>query len=103
MGDLNAYAMEAPVQELVAAGYVSPIDLHSAYTYQFDGESGTLDYALFKGPACYSGAVWQVNANEPNLLDYNLDYGKPDYYFDATSPYRFSDHDPVLLGLDFSA
>ena len=103
MGDLNSYAQESPVRELLNSGFSSPFDLASAHTYQFDGESGTLDYALVKGPATFSSDVWHVNADEPNLLDYNLDYGKPADLFDSTSPYRFSDHDPVLVGITFPA
>jgi len=102
MGDLNSYANEAPVLQLLSSGFSTPIDLNSAYSFQFDGESGTLDYALFKGLAVVDSAIWHVNADEPNLLDYNLDFKKDALLFDSTSPYRFSDHDPVLLGLTFA-
>ena len=68
LGDLNAYAQETPVQELLAKGFTSPINLNSAYSYQFSGESGTLDYALVSGTAQYAADYWHVNADEPNLL-----------------------------------
>jgi hypothetical protein len=45
--------------------------------------------------------VWHINADEPSALDYN-DYNQPALYHPG--PYRSSDHDPVLIGLDlFSA
>ena len=99
MGDLtgNSYAQEAPVLHLLSRGFSTPMNLNSTYTCQFNGESDTLDYALFKGTASVDSAIWYVNTDEPNLLDYNLDYGRDALLF----PYRFSNHDPVLLGLTF--
>ena len=68
------------------------------YTYQFDSESGALDHA-FASPslrAQVSGAgVWHTNADEPPFLAYD---GDLKHY--APTPYRASDHDPVLIDLE---
>ena len=43
-------------------------------------------------------AHWHINADEPAVLDYNTEFKAQDLY--SASPYRSSDHDPVLVGLD---
>jgi predicted extracellular nuclease len=48
-----------------------------------------------------SVTVWHINADEPEVLDYNTEFKTNDRY-DVT-PYRSSDHDPVLLGLNLNA
>jgi predicted extracellular nuclease len=45
-------------------------------------------------------AVWHTNADEPTVLDYNLEFKTDDRY--APEPYRASDHDPVVVGLMLS-
>lgn len=104
-GDLNAYAAEQPVQYLLDQGYhnVEPAD---GYSYVFDGQIGTLDYLLLSDSLTdkLSGAaVWHINADEADALDYNLDYGRDSGYFNASTGYRTSDHDPLLAGLTFEA
>jgi len=45
-----------------------------------------------------SGATdWHINADEPAVLDYNVEFKSQDLY--AATPYRASDHDPVIIGL----
>ena len=41
---------------------------------------------------------WAINAQEPVALDYNTEFNKPASYYAAT-PYRSSDHNPIVLGL----
>lgn len=41
---------------------------------------------------------WHINAYEPSIIDYNTEF-KPDDRYTPT-PYRSSDHDPVVLGVD---
>ena len=50
---------------------------------------------------------WHINAGEPSIIDYNLEFKKPacpacgpDYY--AANQYRSSDHDPVIIGLNLN-
>jgi hypothetical protein len=104
LGDLNAYAMEEPVAVLLEAGYRDPLDRYSSaqrYSYVFDGQLGTLDYAL-SSESLYAqidgASLWAINADEVDGLDYNLDFGRPAGIFDGSVPYRSSDHDPVVLG-----
>jgi uncharacterized protein len=108
VGDLNAYAMEDPVRVLTEAGYTNlPLayDGPSTYSYVFDGQWGYLDHALASPTlrAQVTGtAKWHINADEPVVLDYSMSFKSPaqlDYLY-APDPFRTSDHDPVIVGLD---
>ena len=44
---------------------------------------------------------WHINADEPTVLDYNTEFKPQDLY--QPTPYRSSDHDPVIVGLDLNA
>lgn len=103
IGDLNAYGQEDPIEVLLSAGYADQIARFHAdqgYSYVFDGESGYLDHALAN--AAMSGQVtgvteWHINADEPFVIDYNTEFKPQDLY--TSTPYRSSDHDPVVVGL----
>jgi hypothetical protein len=107
LGDLNAYAQEDPVREFTDAGYANLVEQlqgEDAYSYVFDGQWGSLDHAL-ASPGLrrqVSGAdVWHVNADEPPVLDYNVEFksaGQVETFY-APDVFRSSDHDPVLVGL----
>ena len=105
LGDLNSYAKEDPIQALIAAGFddlVQSFVGSDALTYVFDGMTGTLDYAMTNSAwtNLVSGVTtWNVNADEADALDYNLDFGRSDSYFDGDSPLRNSDHDPIIVGV----
>ena len=67
----------------------------------FDGLSGYLDHGLATpslGRQLTGAAEWHINADEPSVIDYNTEF-KPDDRYTPT-PYRSSDHDPVVLGVD---
>ncbi|WP_339899109.1 ExeM/NucH family extracellular endonuclease [uncultured Gilvimarinus sp.] len=101
-GDLNAYALEAPVQYLLNQGFVNP-EGEQDYSYVFDGQVGTLDYILLSGDFSdkYSeSAVWHINADEADALDYNLDFGRDPGYFNDASAVRASDHDPLIVSFN---
>jgi uncharacterized repeat protein (TIGR01451 family) len=122
LGDFNANAKEDPIAAIAAGGYTD-LTTHfqgaSAYSYLFDGQIGHLDYALATASllAQITGAdSWHINADEIPLFDYSdeiKDVGeaafeeKPDgsalmpprVVFQPASPWRASDHDPVLVGL----
>ena len=108
LGDLNAYQNEDPVKALEAAGYVDLADAElgdAAYSFVFDGQIGTLDYAMANDAlaAKVAGVTeWHINSDEPDAFDYNLDFGRDDTLFDGTSPHRNSDHDPVIVSFDFA-
>mgnify|MGYP000232086598 FL=1 len=69
--------------------------------YVFDGQLGSLDYIFVSNKSRGSlnlqdADIWHVNTDEPDIIDYNLNYGRNEDIFDPTLPYRFSDHDVVL-------
>jgi uncharacterized protein len=103
IGDLNAYGKEDPVLVLENAGLqdqIARFNDQAGYSYVFDGESGYLDHALANADlaAKVTGTVhWHINADEPFVIDYNTEFKPQDLYTD--SPYRSSDHDPVIVGL----
>ncbi|GAA0296770.1 ExeM/NucH family extracellular endonuclease [Kineococcus aurantiacus] len=100
LGDFNAYSQEDPVVALHDAGLT---DLGAQfdpgrYSYVFDGLSGSLDHAF--GTAELTAKVtgvthWNINAVESFAYQYA---GDPALY--AADPYRSSDHDPLVLGLE---
>jgi len=108
MGDLNAYVAEDPLTVLKSAGFTNLVEAASgsnAYSFNFDGQAGALDHALASPslvPQVASTIEWHINADEPALLDYNLDAGRDPALFDATTPYRSSYHDPVIIDLDLT-
>lgn len=106
IGDLNAYLSEDPLSEFKSAGFASLLESnHNAYSFVFDGQSGALDHALSSAsltPQVVETLEWHINADEPSILDYNLENGRNAELFDANSPYRASDHDPIIVGLDLS-
>ena len=74
-----------------------------SYSFVFDGQSGALDHALSSPgltPQVAGVTEWHINADEPRVLDYNLENGRDPALFDDTTPYRASDHDPLIIGLD---
>lgn len=109
IGDLNAYDKEDPIATLTAKGYTDLLLKYQgedAYSYVFDGQLGYLDHAL-AGPGLLAdvrgAAPWNINADEPSLIDYDMSFKLPaqDAQF-APDPFRSSDHDPVLVGLDLT-
>lgn len=107
LGDLNAYRMEDPLRALEGAGYINLFDA-SSYSYQFDGQWGSLDHALASASLerqVVGQTKWHINADEPTVLDYNTEFKSAAQLanFYAGDPYRSSDHDPVLVGLNLRA
>lgn len=116
LGDFNAYAMEDPIQDLIALGYANLIDIEE-HSYGFPlilGRSpetqgwGTLDYAFASETLQIqvSGAtVWHINSDEPIYVDYNTEYKPEEILDDVYLPdaYRASDHDPVVVELSLGS
>jgi len=107
IGDLNAYDKEDPIDAILAGGYDDLVYQYlgeNAYSYVFDGQLGYLDHALANDALVseISGVtVWHINADEASLIDYDMSYKEDaqDAIY-APDPYRSSDHDPVLVGLN---
>ena len=108
VGDMNSYAMEGPIKAVTNAGYTNLVRAlvgPNAYSYVFEGQSGYLDHAL-ASPALSSRITgiseWHINADEPVGLDYNIEFKTPNQVntFYAADPFRSSDHDPVVVGIN---
>ncbi|WP_203231035.1 ExeM/NucH family extracellular endonuclease [Nocardioides caldifontis] len=100
LGDLNAYTQEDPIEVLRRRGFADLGEEHDPgrYSYVFDDLSGSLDHALASRALARKVtdlAHWNINAVESFAYQYA---GDPALY--AADPYRSSDHDPLLLGLD---
>jgi predicted extracellular nuclease len=115
IGDFNAYAQEDPIAVLTGSGFVDQIGRFDAsdYSYVFDGAAGRLDHAIASGALSARvnrAAIWHINADETALADYNLEFKAPQTCNGAgcppdpyqVSPYRSSDHDPVVIGLNYA-
>lgn len=99
LGDFNAYAMEDPMRWLrLDAGWVDAFTqagVDRPYSYVYNGLTGRLDHALLSpslAKQLRGAAEWHINADEQDAQGYADG--------DASTPYRSSDHDPLLLGFD---
>ncbi len=97
MGDLNAYAKEDPIRKFTDAGMY---DLHryfhadSSYSYVYGEQAGYLDHAIANNALINQVTgmgAWHVNSDESD--EYTYDKSNDQTVF------RYSDHDPVLVGL----
>ena len=108
VGDINAYTMEDPLVALDEAGYVNlaaTLADTQSYSFVFRGASGALDHALASESLAAQVTAafdWHVNADEPRLTDYNLEGDRDPNWFSGDTPYRSSDHDPVVVGLQLT-
>lgn len=97
-GDYNANYEEDPLDILRAAGLVVTAPPTSA-SYVFRGLTGSLDHAVVTPNLVGFVDVqkWAINSAEPPLLEYD----QAGAATDVSSPFRSSDHDPVLIGVNF--
>ena len=114
VGDFNAYGAEDPIFELTGNGFVDQAARYNAlaYTYVFDAMAGRLDHAISSAsmsPKIVATKLWHINADEQIAYDYNLEFKQPLCATCAPDPanrfdpYRSSDHDPILVVVDFAA
>jgi len=107
IGDLNAYDKEDPIDVILAGGYtdlVADFRGEDAYSFVFGAQTGYLDHALANenlSDQVTGTTEWHINADEPDLIDYDTSFKRPaqDALY-APDPYRSSDHDPVVVGLE---
>ena len=119
IGDLNSYDKEDPIDAVLAGadGQAGTDDDYTdllreyegefAYSYVFDGMFGYLDHALSNAsltPQVTGATAWHINADEPDILDYDTTFKSPtqDALY-APDAYRSSDHDPVIVGLELNS
>jgi hypothetical protein len=120
IGDLNSYGEEDPIAALTGADYGNGvpaaggnlvnqiaryIELSQRYSYVYDAQAGYLDHSLATpnlSSQVSGAAFWHINADEPTMIDYDLDFN-PAGLFNAAVPYRASDHDPSITGLTLTS
>ncbi|WP_187432591.1 ExeM/NucH family extracellular endonuclease [Agromyces mariniharenae] len=98
VGDFNAYSKEDPVQVFAKAGWtdLAFAKARGQFTYTFDGELGSLDHVLASPAATdrVTGVgIWPINSPEWSQREY---WGTA---AEAGTPYRSSDHDPIVVGV----
>lgn len=105
LGDLNSNGEEDPLDVLRAAGYADQGSrFHPGdYSYRLGEERGRLDHAFASGSMAaqvVAAEHWHINADEPAFYDYNLENkSTAQQAINLGTPYRSSDHDPVLVGV----
>jgi hypothetical protein len=108
LGDLNSYAKEDPMAALEAGGYTNleiAFEGPDGYSYVFASQAGSLDHSMANAsllPQVSGATTWHINADEPGVLDYNVEFKSPGQVvslFNADQ-FRTSDHDPLLIGLN---
>jgi predicted extracellular nuclease len=119
IGDLNSYSEETPIVYLEGEGYTNLMeaflgadDFEFSYGFPTDLDTapqsqtyGALDYALASGSLLSQvtgAAEWHINSLEASIIDYNTNFMSSDQAEDTynADPYRSSDHDPLIIGLD---
>lgn len=96
LGDLNCGTMEEPIRFLESSGYTNLMHLYAPDQYSYTYRNGVeyLDHALAS-----SSLVNQVTGAQPYHI--NADESYYHYYpYGDTSMYRYSDHDPLIVGLN---
>lgn len=108
MGDLNAYSKEDAISIFRNAGYTIPVeelnaqeDWQDVASYQFSGRLGSLDHILANEHVDAQAAqTWNINSDEPIAMEYSRRNYTGGDVFEADTPYRSSDHDPVKVGFN---
>jgi uncharacterized protein len=115
MGDLNSYAKEDPIDEVLAGSddvggtaddYTNLVEKYEgehAYSFVFDGQAGYLDHGLANQAILeqvLGAGEWHINADEPNLVDYDTSFKPPaqEALFEKNE-FRSADHDPLVVTL----
>ena len=96
LGDMNAWRNEDPISQFKEFGYADLVGQLSGlpqYSYMYFGQIGTLDYALASSALAehaQRAEILHINSNWPRKME------QPQPWL------RASDHDPVIVDLDFS-
>jgi hypothetical protein len=93
---MNAWRSSAPISTFKNNGFTELVEQFAGlpqYSYVYRGEAGTLDYAFASDallPSVNHAEIWHINSVWPQKMEL------PDPWL------RSSDHDPVVVDLDFS-
>lgn len=99
VGDLNSYGMEDPIRLLRDSGWHDVYEGRESYSYVFQAQAGRLTHAFLSpdfAQRLRGAATWHSNSDEPT----NVGYRAANSSQSLESPWRSSDHDPVLIGVD---
>ena len=105
MGDLNSLGEEDPLDILRNGGFTDQgTRFHPGdYSYRLGNTRGRLDHAFATNTMASQVSDtnhWHINADEPAFYDYNTEGKSPAHLaINVGTPFRSSDHDPVLIGL----
>ena len=118
LGDFNAYSGEDPIHAITDADDAEdPLDFKEIHSddvndtsYVFTtkvngigyGGAGSLDHILASAGARATEPrtdIWEINANEPDVYDYGRFNTNATDFFDGTTPWRGSDHNPEVIDL----
>ncbi len=93
-------------------GYLSAAELkdhekgQASWSFSYNDEVGSLDHMLIS-PSLKNNLVdaveWHINAAESSYYDYSEKHkgSRANDLFDASEPYRSSDHDPAIMTLGY--
>jgi predicted extracellular nuclease len=116
VGDFNCHVKDRAIAHMAENGFVSMADRDIPFpsSYSFDSASSTLDYMFAYGTTaakCGQTYEWHINADESQIGGYTPTFGyafpkactaeKPASMFDIATPFRNSDHDPILAVCTF--
>ncbi|OIN01929.1 nuclease [Idiomarina sp. MD25a] len=97
LGDFNAYFKEDPIRYIESQGFTNVSEAED-YSYVFDSQAGALDHVFVDKTLAESITNVQhihYNSDEPTVFSYeDTEYFEP-------GPYRSSDHDPVIIDVEF--
>ena len=103
LGDFNSYTEEDPMQVFYEAGYTNiGKEFTDEQTYLFGARVGSLDHVLTSESLVedVAGAdIWNINSVESIGLEYSR-YNVNVTNLYAEGPFRSSDHDPLVMGLN---
>ena len=102
VGDFNAYTMEDPLKVLTDAGWAHESG-HGDSSYVYGGRSGSMDHVFANSaahPLITEVKSWAVNAQESIAFEYSRANYNAYLAFEADNPYRASDHNPEIIGLN---
>ena len=102
VGDFNAYTKEEPLKVLTDAGWAHESG-HGDSSYVYGGRSGSMDHVFANSaahPLITEVKSWAVNAQESIAFEYSRANYNAYLAFEADNPYRASDHNPEIIGLN---
>ena len=98
VGDFNSYTQEDPIKVFYDAGWTDVLFAKAPgqYTYTFDGELGSLDHVI-ASPAAHARSPRPRSGRSTRPSGSGASTGHP--AAEAGTPYRSSDHDPIVVGV----